>query len=108
MDDFLQRLAEELAPRIKAEHEKSSVWVCQKDSPLGRNRHCAAVKRRLAEGLEGASMIGRRCLLTPAALHEEMQAHHRLVARPIVNAKATLEPVPPIVQRVNARIARGG
>ena len=74
MEDFLQRLAEELAPRIKAELEKTSAWVDQKGSPLGRNRHCAAVKRRMAEGLEGAYVApGNRCMLTPAALREEMQ-----------------------------------
>jgi hypothetical protein len=109
LEEFLQRLAEELAPRIKAEREKSSVWVSQKDSPLGRNRHCAAVKRRISEGLEGAALIGRKCLLTADALREEMQAHHGLVARPLAKvAAASKENVPPIVARVNARIARGG
>lgn len=112
MDEFLQRLAEALVPRIKAEVERSSVWVCQTDSPLGRNRHCAAVKRRLAEGLEGASLIGRKCLLTPEALREEMQAHRGLVARPLAKGGTGGAPananVPPIVARINARIARGG
>lgn len=44
----------------------------QQGSPLGPRRHCEAVKRRLAEGLFGAAHIGRRYLLSPEALAEEL------------------------------------
>jgi hypothetical protein len=46
--------------------------VDQKHSPLGSRRHCAAVRRRRAEALGGAEIIGKRHLLTRAALAEEL------------------------------------
>lgn len=46
--------------------------VAQDASPLGRRRHCAAVKRRLASGKPGAAIVGRRHLLSPEALADEL------------------------------------
>jgi hypothetical protein len=46
--------------------------VSQSASPLGSRRHCNAVKRRLAAGAHGAAKVGRRYLLTPNALAEEL------------------------------------
>jgi hypothetical protein len=108
LSEILHELAKFLAPLVKAEIGSSAVWVSQKESPLGRNRHCAAVKRRIAEGSGGATKLGNRCLLTAEALKEEMEAHHKLVARPPVKVAVPDEKLPPIIQRVNARIARGG
>jgi hypothetical protein len=48
-------------------------WQSQAGSPLGNRRHCSAVKRRIAAGLEGARIIGRRHELSPAALEQELQ-----------------------------------
>lgn len=47
-------------------------WVCQSESPLGPRRHIAAVRRRLRAGTEGAGQAGRKYLLSPEALAEEL------------------------------------
>ncbi|HWA76566.1 MAG TPA: hypothetical protein VG937_29730 [Polyangiaceae bacterium] len=54
-------------------------WVDQSSSDLGRKRHPAAVRRRLARGEAGAAVVGRRFLLSPEALSEELA---RLTSRP--------------------------
>jgi hypothetical protein len=46
--------------------------IDQRSSPLGPRRHAAAVRRRLEAGKPGASRVGRRWLLTPAALEDEL------------------------------------
>jgi hypothetical protein len=52
-------------------------WVAQAKSDLGPRRHCAAVRRRVAAGLDGASIVGRKFLLSPAALEEELARRSR-------------------------------
>ncbi len=47
-------------------------WVDQSASPMGSRLHCAAVRRRRAEGKGGAAIKNRRHLLTREALAEEM------------------------------------
>jgi len=47
-------------------------WVDQKTSPLGPKRHCAAVRRRVAAGSSDAAIVGRRYLLAPAAITDEL------------------------------------
>ena len=103
-DDFFSRavvrLAEELAPRIAAELARFSAWIDQRDSPLGRNTHCDAVRRRMAEEranpeLEPSAGIcpgrhGRRYMLSPAALRQEMRCGRSSVAR-----RAKKDPDPP-------------
>jgi hypothetical protein len=49
-------------------------WIDQSASPLGRRRHCAAVKRRIAAGEDGAALAGRRQLLSQEALDAELAA----------------------------------
>jgi hypothetical protein len=49
-------------------------WVSQASSPLGPRRHVARVRARVAAGLDGASLVGRRALLSPKALEEELAA----------------------------------
>jgi len=44
----------------------------QRGSPLGPKRHAACVRRRLAAGEPGAARVGRRWLLSEAALAEEL------------------------------------
>ncbi len=46
--------------------------LAQKGSPLGARRHIRAVRRRVAAGEAGASIVGRRYLLTREALNEEL------------------------------------
>ena len=57
-------------------------WTDQASSPLGRRRHVAAVRRRVAAGDDGAAMIGRRALLNDCALSEEMAATRPKAKRP--------------------------
>jgi hypothetical protein len=67
------RAAADEAERIADEQrgERRS-WIPQTGSPLGSRRHCAAVDRRIAAGEPGAARVGRRRLLAPHALDEEL------------------------------------
>ena len=56
--------------------------VEQGASPLGSRRHCAAVRGRLDHGEPGAAIVGRRHLLSAAALAEELGRTSALRARP--------------------------
>lgn len=47
-------------------------WVSQSESPLGPRRHIAAVRRRLSAGNDGAGQSGRKYLLSPEAIAEEL------------------------------------
>lgn len=49
-----------------------SEWVDQSQSALGKRRHCAAARRVVAEGGQ-AAIIGRRHLLSPAAIRAELE-----------------------------------
>jgi hypothetical protein len=62
---------ERIADEAKAERRD---WQAQTGSPLGPRRHCAAVDRRIAAGAPGAARVGRRALLSPEALREELEA----------------------------------
>lgn len=77
-DNFFSRLADELAPRLAAELRGVAMWVDQRESPLGRNTHCAVVRRRISETPEDAEpdaiiAPGGRYLLSPRALREELR-----------------------------------
>lgn len=48
-----------------------SGWLGQEHSPLGRDRHMEAVRRRLAAGRPDAARAGRRYLLTIDAMVDE-------------------------------------
>jgi hypothetical protein len=65
------RRARELDADVRGELR---AWTDQSASPLGPRRHVARVRGRLARGLAGASMVGRRALLSPEALGEELAA----------------------------------
>lgn len=65
MADELERIgAEQAAER----HD----WTAQESSPLGRRRHVRAVRARVAAGKNDAAMVGRRALLSAAALADEL------------------------------------
>ena len=70
LDMIVDRIAEATAEKLSG----ISGWVDQRDSHLGRNRHIAAVRRRLEKGLPGAGRVGGRWLLSPEALREEAGA----------------------------------
>jgi hypothetical protein len=72
----LDALADLIAERVWQRFQQGTPdMVDQSKSPLGRRRHCNAVKRRVGAGEPGAARVGRRYLLTPDALAEEL---HRL------------------------------
>jgi hypothetical protein len=80
---FLEELADLVADRVVARlHEGRPGWVDQHGSPLGPKRHCAAVRRRVASGSGDAAIVGRRMLLSPEALAEELSRASRR-AKPI-------------------------
>jgi hypothetical protein len=75
LDDLADRLAARVAERLRGGEPG---MVEQTGSPLGNRRHCSAVKRRLQRGEPGAAIVGRRHLLAPEALSEELaRASHR-------------------------------
>jgi hypothetical protein len=87
--------------RIDAEQRaQRRDWVDQVASPLGRRRHCAAVKRRIAIGDGSAAIVGRRHLLSDAALSEELAT---LSSRP--RAAAAKETT---ASRLRARLGLAG
>lgn len=76
--DFLDVIAERVAERIISRLRDGEPGMQhQHASPLGPRRHCAAVRRRLTKGEAGASIVGRKHLLSPAALAEELQRTRR-------------------------------
>ncbi len=78
----LDGLADAIAERV-VERLGAGAHVDQSRSPLGSRRHHAAVRRRLARGLPGAAIVGRRHLLSSEALAEELaRAGHRDVSAP--------------------------
>ncbi len=72
----LDELADLIAERVWVRFQQGTPdMVDQSKSPLGSRRHCNAVKRRVGNGETGAARVGRRYLLTPDALAEEL---HRI------------------------------
>ena len=75
----LETFARVLAPLVAQEVVRAlrsgpSDLVSQAASPLGKRRHCAAVRLRVARGDGSACIVGRLHYLTPQALHEELAA----------------------------------
>jgi hypothetical protein len=71
---LVRALAPELARAVVLELRAGEApgLVDQTRSPLGPRRHRSAVQRRLGRGEPGASLVGRRHLLTQEALAEEL------------------------------------
>lgn len=76
LDGLLEVLADAVAERVIAKlmTGQREDWIDQGRSALGRRKHCARVRARMASGKAGAAIVGRRHLLTRAALDEEMGA----------------------------------
>lgn len=74
-DELLGALARLVAAEVVRELRSGpSDLVSQATSPLGKRRHCAAVRARVARGDSSACIVGRAHYLTPAALAEELSA----------------------------------
>jgi hypothetical protein len=110
MSTALDALLDELAARVAAQVVERlrgpapADMVPQEASPLGRRRHCAAVRRRLAAGSGGAAVVGRRHLLSAEAIREELE-------RASKRARATeASPVAGIREQLERelRMVRGG
>jgi hypothetical protein len=71
LEALLDWLAAELAERVQRQLARAQ-WVAQAESPLGRRRHIGAVRRRVAVADPGARIMGRRYLLRPEAVDEEL------------------------------------
>jgi hypothetical protein len=68
--------------------------VSQVTSPLGRRRHCAAVQRRVAAGIPGAAIVGRKHLLSREALNDELSK------QVIANSRARATETPSITEQL--------
>jgi hypothetical protein len=83
LDELAERLAVRVAARLKAPDPN---MISQEGSPLGARRHCAAVRRRVARAQPGAAIVGRRYLLSPEALSEELGLRGRPSSTPTSDA----------------------
>ncbi|MEI9949473.1 MAG: hypothetical protein WDO74_10940 [Pseudomonadota bacterium] len=101
LDLFAQRVATLVVDRLRAGTEPG--WVDQHASALGPRRHCAAVRRRIAEGAPGAERAGRRLLLTPEALQEELSRGSK--KRPKVDPEADIRD---LAGELGLRLVAGG
>lgn len=76
MGGILERIEERLE-RLELRLAKCDAplggYIDQRSSPLGRRKHCAAVRRRVAAGDEGAAIVGRHFMLSPDALRDELR-----------------------------------
>lgn len=69
----LERGCERIIERIETQPQDDPAdMIDQHKSSLSARRHCAAVRRRRAEGKPGAYISGRRYLLTRKAYIEEL------------------------------------
>lgn len=66
---FARLVARELLEELRG---YDTSWVEQSASELGPKKHCAAVRRRIAERKPGARINGRRFLLSQEAMVEEL------------------------------------
>lgn len=96
------RVAADAIDDIARENELSHAdWIAQDSSPLGRRRHCAAVRARVARGQAGAAIVGRRHLLSPEALREALGEVSEGRSR---SKKAAAQEVLDPVERMRARL----
>lgn len=73
LEEAIRVLAREIAREVVSELRAGELdMVDQAASPLGRRRHIAAVRSRVASGATGAAIIGRRYLLTREAIEAEL------------------------------------
>lgn len=75
LEDVLATLAKLVAAEVVRELRSGPAdLVPQGASPLGKRRHCAAVRARVAKGDPGGCVVGRTHYLTPDALKQELAA----------------------------------
>jgi hypothetical protein len=84
LEPVLDALADKIVSRLTAGTRAD--MVDQAMSPLGRRRHIAACRSRVARGEAGAAIVGRRHLLSRDALRAELDAVAKRVPRKRVAA----------------------
>jgi len=91
---LLEGFARQVAHYVVAELRTADCggMLDQHASPLGSRRHCACVRARVAAGDPGAAIIGRRHLLSPEALGEELQATSTKTRKPAKPKRSTEKP----------------
>jgi len=73
LDDAVAAFARLVAQEVVRELRSGpSDLISQAVSPLGKRRHCAAVRARVNRGDPGGAIVGRVFYLTPEALREEL------------------------------------
>jgi hypothetical protein len=73
LDQFIEDFSERVASAMARQQERTRQgMIDQANSPLGPRRHCAAVRARMNRNDPGAALVGRKHLLTPEALAEEL------------------------------------
>lgn len=75
-------------------------WIPQTRSPLGNRRHIAAVRRRVAAGEPGATLVGRKYLLTREALDHEL-------GRVVDSRRPTVAPAVDELAALRTRLEKG-
>ncbi len=85
LDELADSIADKVLDRLRG---GGHGWHDQSASPLGRRRHIAAVRRRVAAGAGGAAIVDRAHLLSREALAEELEA---LGGKPNVDDDAELK-----------------
>ncbi|HOU24900.1 MAG TPA: hypothetical protein PLN42_11755 [Anaerolineae bacterium] len=101
----LDAMADAIAERV-VERLGAGAHVDQQRSPLGKNRHCAAVRRRIAAGEPGAAIVGRRHLLSRDALDEELLRAGRPAAATSPPRRASAQDDAALLSRLGLRRAR--
>lgn len=97
LEQVLNELAERVAALVVERLQAGAPgMIAQTGSPLGR-RHCAAVRRRVSRGEPGAAIIGRRHLLSPEAMTEELSR---------VSKRETNNVITPAASNVRAELER--
>ena len=81
---FARLVAQEVVRELRS---GPSDLFSQANSPLGKRRHCAAVRDRVARGDAGGCIVGRVYYLAPVALQEEL-AKGKVPKRRVAHAKA--------------------
>jgi hypothetical protein len=95
-------LVAELEALARESANARSTWTDQAASPLGRRRHVAAVRRRIAAGEPGAALVGRSAMLSPEALSEELA---RLSKRSVRKPKSAAAPkAEDVTERLERRL----
>jgi hypothetical protein len=84
LESLFAELARAVAREVVAELRAGETpgMLDQAGSPLGRRRHIAAVRRRVAAGETGAAVVGRRHLLSREALDAELATLARKPRKP--------------------------